>query len=207
MFRRPTVTPIPPTPPSNAASKHAVEGLTTSAALEVAGSDVRVNAVAPGPTETGMLNRFTAPKERSASSRPCRSAGSASPTRSPTPSCFFAPIGRPLSAAMCAFGRWLEVGGVRCNPKPRHSEVKPWNRMSQPQQSRSKFPRPIIRAQCRSDSRLGRGPGRRRHPRSADLARSRLSRGSIHPAQGCRQGAPRTPPIIALTARTRRSPV
>src|SRR5436853_1423588 len=41
-----------------AASKHAVEGLTTSAALEVAGSRVRVNAVAPGPTETGMPNRF-----------------------------------------------------------------------------------------------------------------------------------------------------
>ena len=36
-----------------AASKHAVEALTTSAAIEVAGSDVRVNAVAPGPTETG----------------------------------------------------------------------------------------------------------------------------------------------------------
>jgi NAD(P)-dependent dehydrogenase (short-subunit alcohol dehydrogenase family) len=49
-----------------AASKHAVEGLTTSAALEVAGSGVRINAVAPGPTETGMLNRFTGNAERKA---------------------------------------------------------------------------------------------------------------------------------------------
>ena len=49
-----------------AASKHAVEGLTTSAALEVAGSGVRINAVAPGPTETGMLDRFTGNAERKA---------------------------------------------------------------------------------------------------------------------------------------------
>ena len=49
-----------------AASKHAVEGLTKSAALEVAGTGVRVNVVAPGTTDTGMLTRFTNTDENKA---------------------------------------------------------------------------------------------------------------------------------------------
>lgn len=49
-----------------AASKHAVEGFTKSAALEMAGSGIRVNAVAPGATQTDMLDRFSGNEENKA---------------------------------------------------------------------------------------------------------------------------------------------
>jgi NAD(P)-dependent dehydrogenase (short-subunit alcohol dehydrogenase family) len=49
-----------------AGSKHAVEGITKSVALEVAKSGIRVNAVAPGPTDTGMLTRFAGTTEKRA---------------------------------------------------------------------------------------------------------------------------------------------
>ena len=47
-------------------SKHAVEGITKSVALEVAKSGIRVNGVAPGPTDTAMLTRFTGTPENKA---------------------------------------------------------------------------------------------------------------------------------------------
>jgi NAD(P)-dependent dehydrogenase (short-subunit alcohol dehydrogenase family) len=48
------------------ASKHAVEGLTKAAALEGAANGIRVNAVAPGPVGTELLNRFAGSAERKA---------------------------------------------------------------------------------------------------------------------------------------------
>ncbi|HEX3963943.1 MAG TPA: glucose 1-dehydrogenase [Trebonia sp.] len=48
------------------ASKHAVNGFTRSAALEVAAQGIRVNAVAPGPVDTGGLDRFAGGQERAA---------------------------------------------------------------------------------------------------------------------------------------------
>ena len=48
------------------ASKHAVEGLTKAGALEAAASGVRVNAIAPGPVETAMLDRFAGNADRKA---------------------------------------------------------------------------------------------------------------------------------------------
>ncbi|MGF6884580.1 NAD(P)-dependent dehydrogenase (short-subunit alcohol dehydrogenase family) [Nocardia sp. GAS34] len=47
-------------------SKHAVEGITKSVALELAKTGIRVNAVAPGATDTAMLTRFTGTDENKA---------------------------------------------------------------------------------------------------------------------------------------------
>ncbi len=45
------------------ASKHAVIGLTKTVALELAESNIRVNAIAPGAVQTGLLNRMSGSEE------------------------------------------------------------------------------------------------------------------------------------------------
>jgi len=47
-------------------SKHAVEGISKSVALELVNTGIRVNVVAPGTTDTGMLTRFTGTAEKKA---------------------------------------------------------------------------------------------------------------------------------------------
>jgi NAD(P)-dependent dehydrogenase (short-subunit alcohol dehydrogenase family) len=47
-------------------SKHAVEGITKAAALEGAAFGVRGNAIAPGPTDTAMLDRLSGSPDKKA---------------------------------------------------------------------------------------------------------------------------------------------
>src|SRR6202047_1172700 len=47
-------------------AKHAVEGITKSVARALATSGMRAHAVGPGPTDTGMLTRFTGTAENKA---------------------------------------------------------------------------------------------------------------------------------------------
>ncbi len=56
--------------PAYVASKHAVVGLTASAAMEYARKNIRVNAVCPGPIETRMLNSLASNHPRASEALP-----------------------------------------------------------------------------------------------------------------------------------------
>jgi len=83
------------------ASKHAVIGLTRTAAVELARRGIRVNAVCPAPIDTPMVRQF------GASARPTRSPRSSSFSSAPTPPTSMAPSTRWTA------GRWPDAAGRR----------------------------------------------------------------------------------------------
>jgi len=132
-----------------AASKHAVEGMTKSAALEAARFGVRVNAVAPGPTETGMLNRFIGSTRRERLDHRARTHLSLDKD---------APHGRPIERP--ELGRVIPVREVGDLPTP---SLRPTGGLIQPNRSprpgpslRQAAPPPHLELHCfRSRIRMG----------------------------------------------------
>jgi NAD(P)-dependent dehydrogenase (short-subunit alcohol dehydrogenase family) len=82
-----------------------VEGITKSAAIELAGTGVRVNIVGPGPTETGMFNRFAQTKENKANFLEAHIPTKRT-KRLQMPSCSLA-LTRPLISSAHPW-RWME---------------------------------------------------------------------------------------------------
>ena len=81
------------------ASKHAVIGLTKTAALEYSTQGIRINAVNPAVIDTEMVDRFTeAIGSRKEDLAPCIPSGAlVGSKRWPRPFCGCVPAGRPLS--------------------------------------------------------------------------------------------------------------
>jgi NAD(P)-dependent dehydrogenase (short-subunit alcohol dehydrogenase family) len=99
------------------ASKHAVEGLTKAAALEGAAFGVRVNAVAPGPIETEMLNRFTASADRKAgliAGVPLKRSGT--PEEIARTIVFLTSERASFLTGQIVSVRWWEIGAVNASP-------------------------------------------------------------------------------------------
>lgn len=97
-----------PGAPVYVASKHAVLGLTKTAALEHAGDRIRINAVCPGAIQTGMIDRFvhrdTAAKQGLAAAHPLGRFGAASEAAA-------AILWLASDAASFVTGQWLTVDG------------------------------------------------------------------------------------------------
>ncbi len=97
------------------AAKHGVHGLTRAAALELGGTGIRINAIAPGVTRTGMTWRSAM-----SCSAWCRWAASRSRRRSPRPWCGCLARGLLHHGVCAGRGRWLarrvKVAGERRRP-------------------------------------------------------------------------------------------
>src|SRR5471032_539166 len=102
--------------PAYVASKHAVIGLTKTAAGEVARQGIRVNAVCPGPVETRMIQALAEQispgnpeSSASATRQRCPQGATRRPRRSPTWCCYSVrtspPTPRAASSSSMADGR------------------------------------------------------------------------------------------------------